>query len=463
MSNQLSALVLGLPEELAEEFEREFRQTKLRLDVDFFADLTDIVPTDESAVFHYNIILFVQHPDGKKKMADYVKELKAFSPLSELITIVFDRNYDTVFSALKLGIRDIIEYPFQASDVKYGLEKAITYGSLIKYSESYGPIMSLLNLFARPGGFRSIKDIFETTERYFRTNLGLEYFEVFLKTGDEEPEVIVEGQHRLSTEKRNSVMQLAEKTISLFEQKKIHFVHNEFEGSSFLTINFGSLNDNRLIGLLLIRENLDRVNEIFTDYFFKMIHNAIDYQINYDTKEQMMNLAHTDDVTGLYNQRKLYKDIHTQVQRYKMTEEPFCIVFIDLDNFKQINDGHGHIVGSDLLLQAAQVFLEGIRDHDLLYRYGGDEFVILITKANNEQAKSVCHRLLDAVKSRDFKGSDGQVIRLSASIGIAEFPVDAASPQDIISLADEMMYNSKKAGRGKVLNARDYFQTKKTA
>lgn len=455
----VSSLVLGLPEELAEEFESVLQETRLKLDVDFYATLEDMRPGLEGHVFHYDIIIFVNQ--GKKNsVGEQIKAIKSYSPLSELIAILFTQDYSTVLTALKMGVRDIIEYPFSSAEVKHTLEKAITYGSITKYSESYGSIISLLNLFARPGGFRSVQDIFQTSERYFRTNLSVNYFEVLLFNEETEPDPLLLSSMEIQPKARQELLAMARENLRFFEKKKLHFVHAQFEHSSFLTINFGTLNDRKIIGLLVIDEDIERVNEIFNDYFFKMIHNALDYQINYDTKEQMINLAHTDDVTGLFNQRKLYKDLHTQVQRFKMTKEPFCIVFIDLDNFKQINDSHGHIIGSDLLLQASQVFLEGIREHDYLYRYGGDEFVIILTKADNDQTKKICQRLLESIKRHAFKGQKGKTIHLSASIGIAEYPIDASSPEEIITMADDMMYNSKKSGRGKVLNARDYLKKK---
>lgn len=188
---------------------------------------------------------------------------------------------------------------------------------------------------------------------------------------------------------------------------------------------------------------------------------------------RLESLIYIDDVTGLFNQRKLVKDIQAAVKRYKDKGEQFCVLFIDLDHFKLVNDDHGHLVGTQLLSDTAQVLLAQLRDSDLCYRYGGDEFVMLIPEATPEIALSIGKRVLEKItdhhfvidETKLFNSSHPKVdqakiheFKLSVSVGVACFPDHATSEQEILSLADRMMYQAKQAGRGKVCFAGDMFK-----
>lgn len=187
--------------------------------------------------------------------------------------------------------------------------------------------------------------------------------------------------------------------------------------------------------------------------------------------KKLEDLVHIDDVTGLYNQRKLYKDLDAAVLRYKEMKEPFSVLFIDIDHFKSVNDGHGHLVGTQLLNDMASLLKLTLRESDLIYRYGGDEFVMIIPDVNSEIAEKIGHRILKAVKKEKFVVDDDSSLdskevnsndfALSVSIGIAAFPDDANTKEDVLLIADKMMYEAKKKGRGRVCFTSEIFQEAK--
>lgn len=173
-------------------------------------------------------------------------------------------------------------------------------------------------------------------------------------------------------------------------------------------------------------------------------------------------LIHIDDVTGLYNQRKLYKDLTMLVDKFQKEQEPFCVLFVDIDYFKKVNDMYGHLVGTKLLESVAREIKSLLRDSDISYRYGGDEFVIILVNSDAQSGKIVGERILNKIKERqydfDFK-EEQKKIRLSVSIGVAEFPTDAKNSEEILSIADRMMYEAKESGRGLVFNTQDVFKS----
>lgn len=189
--------------------------------------------------------------------------------------------------------------------------------------------------------------------------------------------------------------------------------------------------------------------------FFSYLHNGFSFLITLTDKNKLLNLAFTDDVTGFFNQRKLIKDINTLIRSYKQNEVSFSVLFVDIDHFKKVNDSHGHLVGSSLLCKLAQNMQKTLRQDDLLYRYGGDEFVLLLPQTDHEVAQKVGNRIIENIKKSTFVFEDKVEFRLSVSIGIAEYPADATDTPGILKIADKMMYEAKNQGRGRVCNARE--------
>lgn len=168
---------------------------------------------------------------------------------------------------------------------------------------------------------------------------------------------------------------------------------------------------------------------------------------------KLSELAHRDDVTNLFNQRRLYKDLDEAIALYQDQKIPFSLLFIDIDHFKSVNDGHGHLVGSNLLVQVGNTIKNQVREIDQVYRYGGDEFVVLLPGCLGMEAEKIGHRLLAAIKNTSFKVENSSDKQLSVSIGVSDFPGSSQTKEDIIRFADNMMYTAKKNGRGKVVFA----------
>lgn len=173
-------------------------------------------------------------------------------------------------------------------------------------------------------------------------------------------------------------------------------------------------------------------------------------------------LIHIDDVTGLYNQRKLYKDLTALVEQYQQEKDPFCVLFIDIDHFKKVNDNYGHLIGTKLLENVARDVKSLLRDSDISYRYGGDEFVIILVNSDGASGKIVGERILSKIRSTEYTfemKDQKRSLNLSVSIGVAEFPTDAKNAEEVLAIADRMMYEAKESGRGLVFNTQDVFKS----
>ena len=148
--------------------------------------------------------------------------------------------------------------------------------------------------------------------------------------------------------------------------------------------------------------------------------------------------AEIDDLTGIYNRRKMLEFLEREIIRFERTNTPFCVIMLDLDNFKSINDSKGHLYGDKILRKVAETIKNSIRKIDYCGRYGGDEFLIIASGISMEGAQRLAERIKDRINSI---GED-----LTASIGIVEYKKDM-SIKELISKVDEMLYKSKREGK----------------
>jgi two-component system cell cycle response regulator len=165
--------------------------------------------------------------------------------------------------------------------------------------------------------------------------------------------------------------------------------------------------------------------------------------------KQVEHLAYLDDLTHLYNTRYLEVALDREIQGGR----PFSVMFMDLDRFKDVNDKHGHLSGSRVLVEVARVLRSCVRDDDILVRYGGDEYVILLVGIDSGGGLKVAERIRRAIEDHRFLSREGARVRITASIGLASFPEHAREKAEILDLADRAMYRGKRSSRNVVYMA----------
>jgi diguanylate cyclase (GGDEF)-like protein len=166
-------------------------------------------------------------------------------------------------------------------------------------------------------------------------------------------------------------------------------------------------------------------------------------------EEKIRELAIRDPLTAIYNRRYIFERLDEIVAEYGRRGRNFCISLIDLDNFKTVNDTHGHQAGDFVLKEFSGALSSSVRQYDLLGRYGGEEFIIISPSASAQETCAVIERIMVLVRGKKFVFNEKN-IRFTFSCGIvdsAEFSAETLSVEALIALADLRLYEAKKAGR----------------
>ena len=166
--------------------------------------------------------------------------------------------------------------------------------------------------------------------------------------------------------------------------------------------------------------------------------------------KELKRLTIEDSLTGLYNSRHFFDQIDKEVKRSERYLHPLSLIFIDLDNFKEINDTHGHMIGDKILALIAKRIKACLRSNDSAYRFAGDEFTIILPETTASEAKFVADRILSKFANEAFVINEKEISEITSSIGIAEYQINEG-PQQFVHRADVTMYEAKQHGGNGVI------------
>lgn len=196
---------------------------------------------------------------------------------------------------------------------------------------------------------------------------------------------------------------------------------------------------NKKIGEEFTEEDLEVLMHL-SDYIAIAIDNARNF-------EKIEELSIKDDLTCLYNTRFFHEMLDREIKRSMRKRRELSLIFMDMDHFKDVNDTYGHLCGSKLLKEVANIIIGSVRSIDVPIRYGGDEFVIILPETDKNQAEQVAKRILYNVRNFVFLKEENINVKLTASIGFATFPDDAKDKTELVKKADNAMYKVKNSTR----------------
>ena len=164
----------------------------------------------------------------------------------------------------------------------------------------------------------------------------------------------------------------------------------------------------------------------------------------------LYSIAISDELTHLYSLRHFRYCIEREVMNFERNGDAFTLLLIDADDFKKINDAHGHIIGDTVLMETAQCIAASVRDNDLAFRYGGEEFAVLLPSTDAEGGRPVAERIRAAVEAHVVE-IEGLQVRLTVSIGISSCPKTATDSRGLLMAVDRALYRAKAAGKNKIV------------
>jgi diguanylate cyclase (GGDEF)-like protein len=190
-------------------------------------------------------------------------------------------------------------------------------------------------------------------------------------------------------------------------------------------------------------------------FVYEQIRRSFENAIKYQDAQRLIFI---DDLTGLFNTRYLDLVLQNELSRARRFKKHLSLLFIDIDYFKLVNDNHGHLVGSWTIVEASRIIKSCLRDIDITVRYGGDEYIIILAETDRQGAQIVGERIRTELEGHVFKPKDKLELKLTCCVGIATYPDDATSKEELIHLADKAMYRGKETTRNVVYSAGDLYE-----
>lgn len=182
-------------------------------------------------------------------------------------------------------------------------------------------------------------------------------------------------------------------------------------------------------------------------------------EIDREYQKQIHRLISHDDLTGLLSSRSFFSELRREAARAKAENRPFCVLMMDVDHFKNVNDTYGHLTGSKTLEELGECIVMNLRSGDAAARFGGEEFAAFLLDAELPQALVAAERIRSEIDNRGFsvlkRGKRTEGHHITISIGISSYPTDSRDPIELIEMADSALYRAKREGRNRISAYRD--------
>jgi len=226
-----------------------------------------------------------------------------------------------------------------------------------------------------------------------------------------------------------------------------HEIRKNYKKSELCIIAISSNNDEEINALFLKQGANDYINKPFSkEEFSCRINNSIEALENI---QFITNHANRDFLTGLYNRRYFFENMQEYIEDTKESGEQFAIAMIDIDNFKHINDSHGHDIGDDVIISISEILRTNTSYRDIVARFSGEEFCLVLKNINKYSASDILERLRAEVEKFNFNIDMNNIIKFTISIGVAIHSDDTLD--ETMNNADMMLYNAKQNGKNQIL------------
>ena len=404
---------------------------------------------------------------------DLMRSLNQISPHTNFIVLTGYATISSAIEALKVGAYDYLIKPFDMDHLKLvirrGLEKQrlkVKNLELIEKLEKekikLGIIMDAYNHISQIYRLDELADFVAD-----KAVLIAEAERASLMIVDEGAgELVVRGYKGLEKEKKGLRMKIGQlvagwvaqegqvmlvRDIETDPRMKLQLRDPQYKTKSFISLPLKA--DNQVLGVINVTDKLADM-EVFTDddlrYLSLLAHQTVTQIANIRLCEKLSSLAVTDALTGVFNHRFFQEGLNVEILRAQRYKHNLSMIIFDIDGFKNYNDLYGHLEGDRVLKSVAQEIRKNVRQVDIICRYGGDEFVVILPSTHTKGAKFVAEKVRNSVASLDLLNVENhKVIRVTLSGGVAEFK-EGMKKEQLINLADRALYSAKSEGKNRI-------------
>lgn len=376
---------------------------------------------------------------------ELLQHVKSTQPDIEVIVITALDKVEPAVRAIKSGASDYLVKPITPEVLAHAVKRALTQHGLLKENEQLRHHVALMEAGQRIATTLEKEKLVEATGNAFMSMCSAGAVVVFAR---EDGALEIAGSAGLTeleiAEAKAKIVEPVRAAVDEVERsgQEIQIEGLRFE-TAFLMPVYES--ESRLGAVLLLFED-DIPDAGVASAPFLARHLGLALK-NLGKFAEVEDLVYLDDLTHLFNNRYLELVLDKEFKNTNTSEKPFALLFLDLDYFKSINDTHGHVIGSKLLVEVSKVLKNCVRDNDVVCRWGGDEYVLLLRGTDSGGALKVAERIRRAIESHRFLAREGYSLNITTCIGIASYPEHAQDKDTLLDFADRAMYRGKKGTR----------------
>lgn len=383
---------------------------------------------------------------------EILSRVRESHPTVEVIMVTGNANLESAIFALKHGARDYLVKPVNPDEFKHSVAQCIQQRRLLDENDELKNMLSLFRASQAIAGCLDCEHLYlllaEAVAREASLSRVLAYFMV---DGTLELKVAKGISTDLGRELLGQISErLASSSPDKFSIEHINltsaYLSNGFSEAHLIPVYSHSAT----FGMIVLLNNPScQLPDITTSQknILFLIEQSLRAFENAESFSKANDMLFIDDVSGLYNHRYLDVALEREMKRVERYASHLAVLFIDVDSFKQVNDIHGHMIGSRVLAEFGALIKKSVRDVDIVIRYGGDEYTAILVETSCATAELVAERIRRHVEAYHFTGPDGQIIRLTCSIGYACCPEDTVSKDVLLEMADKAMYVGKTSGK----------------
>jgi diguanylate cyclase (GGDEF)-like protein len=398
-----------------------------------------------SRVRYHLVVIDLPNP------TNLVERIKRIHPESSVIVIAEQATIEEAVSMIRNGAEDYLKKPIHIDTFRLAVRRGIDRKTLFEEDGVYSRYLNLVNSCQMISASIEEARVYGVVRSYLSREVRSS--QACVVSFDPKGELKIEDSEQGADNGLSEVFEIAARNAKLPEslagEATSLFLERTASTPAVFAFKFHCVGERPYYFLAISPKRPEPYDEF--ESRLKILRAQIEVTgqniIRYRGVQEM---AYVDDVTGLHNTRYLTTVLDREIEKSKTTGHSFVVLFLDADKFKSVNDQHGHVHGSKLLLELGQKLKGYVRESDAIVRYGGDEFVAILTPCDLSMGKVVAERIRKSIEKHEFLKDDGLGLKITVSIGVAVFPDHATSKEDVIEQADHAMYTAKKESRNRV-------------